>query len=370
MRKIMLIVLGSLLLNTAYSQNIFGKIKNKVGNEIEGDATKKVSSSVDNSVSSATSSSGFTDPTKYGKVIYTLSNKEKNDAGAGGFNIIIQKSKVSQNQLEFTMTYNENVWEYSNGQLRKTNAHPNYQIPAMRDIGSEKDLQSVDFSQKDMTANMMKTGKSVGSGMQTGKAGQTYTFQGKTFANYFMAMALVHNHDSTVIAVSGMDMNKKYSLTTSGAKVLTLPTLSSLVFISPDGNTSAAYIQGNPSKIYLTNGNIITINHPGDEINQGLWLHNTGNIYSIDNGNKKILKLNDKPIKTFDFPLAPEDLFISQNGKNMAWTEIYGYGNLYFSDGTSFENTYGVRRIFVNEKEVIVFLVIKGNEMLLCQHDL
>ena len=100
-------------------------------------------------------------------------------------------------------------------------------------------------------------------------------------------------------------------------------------------------------------------------------MRNSGNLFSIDYNNPKLLKQNDQPFCTLDGDIHNYALFIRADEKRWAWC-MPTSGVLHFSDGSAFADAFNARRVTINNKEEIVFLACsrKDNKLYVCRHPL
>jgi len=376
--KNILLILFLLPVRHSFSQGFLKKLKDKVSNAVEGNKSTTVAPPAsDGSIT-------FTDPAKYGKPIRDITKAEYDQsmAGGGGYILFFQSAQYENGQVTAQIVFNNELYSYTGGQMQKTGGTP-VAGTAYVNNASEKDRRSIDFTTADNTAVLLKSGQHVASGAIRGSINQTFTFNGKQFGS-FAQYGLVHNFDSTVVAAGGSSFEGggvKYSLSTSTGQTINIPA-HELVLLSPDGQVAgdfvqAGIIQNDPSIspqlkasgafIYLTTGKTFTIANYGDVNNNGLWLTNQGNIFSIQASNSKVLKRNDTAVFTFDVPIDLKTLFISNDDKRWAWEGMQG---LHFSDGSVFKEAFSASRVYINNKDVILFLMVKDKQVFLCQKEL
>lgn len=370
MKKILYTVILTVAANLLHAQSLFNKIKSKVVNKVEN----TVQATVVPAAGSAAETK-FTDPSPFGTVIYTFSKSEIDaNSGADGINfgLWFTSVKVVNNQLDLQIASGADLFgNYTNGQLVKIKGTADQTLMNKLYNGSEKDGWSKDFSQYDFAASMLKKGAHVSSGMIPGKAEQTFTFNGKQFANYMSAL-IAHNADSTVVAAVGMGFSKgvTFSLKTSNGLEIILPKqYGGTPLISPDGKMAGALFQGagTGGNVYLTNGKVVKINGIANNM---VWLRNSGSVFYFTNSrDNNVIERNGEAYHTFEMQTDPKTVFISKDDKNMAWMGSHG---LYFSDGTAFENATSPNKVVIDNKEVIVFLAgdIRTGKLFLCRHDL
>jgi hypothetical protein len=373
MKKIICILAFLTAIQALHAQSFLNKIKNKINKP----ASPQTTTAITASATGSSSSSGikYTDPSVCGTVIKTFSQKEveahMGGESGGGFNLYFPSIKVVNNQLQFKVAdHVDALYDYTNGQLQNTGSKPapvqQYKIYN----GSEKDLQSKDFSNFDAENAMLKKGPHIQSGRAPGKIDQAFTFNGKSMGSYVTGF-LAHNADSTVVAATATVYGTKgvgYLLVSSNGQKLTLPVpVMMSPLISPDGKFSAAMSQTAAGvTFYVSDGSKVSVNAFA---NDGIWLRNSGSIFSIDNGHRNALYKNGAVYNTINTPIDLKNLFISSDDKSMCWAGDHG---LYFSDGTIFENASSPHKLVINNKEVIVFLDvdIKSGQVYLCKHDL
>ena len=366
MKKIIYTVTLLAAVNTLHAQVLFNKLKNKVNSVTEKPQQQ--------ATATGTQATNYTDPAKFGTVIYTFSKAEMATHGGGdgyGFNMWFPSVNVANNQLDLQIAdHDMALYSYSNGQFQKTSGKPDLSQQNKVKTGNEKELWSVDFTQTDQGNAMMKKGQHVASGMMPGKPEQTYTFNDKLLGNFMMAM-VAHNADSSVVSVVGASLagGMTYKMVTSNGQQLALPKkYGGRALISPDGKLSVALYQadnGMGFDVYPLNGAKFSISNFNNEL---CWLRNSGNVFNVEYSNPKALDKNGTLFHTFDSPVEPQTLFISADDQRMCWTAR----GLYFSDGTSFENGQSPHRVILNNKEVIIFLAVDfaTGQLYLCQHDL
>ncbi len=377
MKKFIQIFLLLALANNIIAQGFFKKLKDKVTNKIEA-TPKAVVTTV---ATPSGGSTAFADPAPYGKVVVQLSDKDI-AAAPDGFILFFESAQFANGQLSAKVNFNAAVYDYTSGNFQKTAVSPS-QGYAYINNHSEKDLLSVDISQVDQMAILTKTGPHIASGMVPGKMGQDLTFNGKKIATYY-TFGIIRNFDSTAVAAAGASLaggKMAYSLTTMTGQKVPIP-MNQLLMLSPNGSIAgnfiqAAIIRDDPSIsaqmkatgafVYLTNGKKIAIANAGDNSNDGMWLSNNGNIFAIDNSDKKNFKKNDTLLFSSDAPIDTKQLFISHDDKSWAWV---GARDLHFSDGTVFPEVFNAYRVYNNGKDVILFLTKKDKQILLCQKEL
>ncbi len=118
--------------------------------------------------------------------------------------------------------------------------------------------------------------------------------------------------------------------------------------------------------VYLTNGKVVPIANAGD-YGRYMWITNTGNVLAVDNSDKKNVKKNDTLLFSSDAPIDTKQLFISRDDKSWAWV---GARDLHFSDGSIFQEVFNAYRVYINNKDVILFLAVKDKQVYLCQKEL
>ncbi len=361
-------ILFMVSVNTLHAQSFLDRAKAK--------AAQALQSKTPAAAQQAVADSKYTGPSKFGTVLMTYSRADvdKHMGGSdGGFNLWFSSISVVNNQLQFTVIdYDNTLGTYSNGQFQKGSGTVNNNNQNNIPDGNEMEQKSTDFSQIDATNGILKRGATVGTRLP-GKPTQTYTFKGKVIGNYMMAN-LAHNADSTAIALVATGYDSKglnYTLITSTGQSTSLPIkIQGWPIISPDGKTAAAIVQlltGAGCDVFLTNGSKITIGVY--DSNAGVWLHNSGAVYYINNANNKEVMKNGTSFLVSDFQINPKKLFISANDATACWA---GERGLHFSDGSVFENGSCPHKLIINGKEVIVFLDIDipSGKLYLCRHDL
>jgi hypothetical protein len=368
MKKIIYALILVTATSTSQAQNLFNKIKSKV----TGTADKSASSAA----GSASSASGgsYTDPAKFGTLIYTFSKAEMaahSGSDGYGFNMWFTSVKVVNNQLDLQIAdYDSALYSYINGHFQLISGKPDMSLQNKLPIGTEQEQWSVDFSQIDQANAMLKKGPHVASGMIVGKPEQTYTFNGKPLGNFFMAM-VAHNADSSVVTVVGASLagGMTYKMVTSNGQQVTLPKkYGGRALISPNGKQSVAlYIGDNGTgfDVYKLDGSKFAISN----FNNGLaWLRNSGSVFNVEIANQNALDKNGVLFHTFGSPVDPRTLFISSDDQRLCWAER----GIYFSDGTSFENGGSPHKVIIDNKEVIIFLAVnlQSGQLYLCRHDL
>jgi hypothetical protein len=368
------IIYTLMLIAAAHMASAQGSLLNRLKNKINRGAQTKVSNDVA-SVAATTSGIIYTDPAQFGKVIHTFSKEEMNAHSGSdgyGFNMWFPKITVTNNQLNAIIADdNATSWNYNNGAIQKIGVKPDTKNQNEINNGSEFYGWSVNFTLQDQTASLQKKGPHVASGMIPGKAEQTYTFNGKEFASFYIGM-IAHNADSTVVAVAGASINggMKYFLKLSNGQSVSLPSkFGSIPLLSPNGKVSAALMPGTDGASYdvvTTMGANLFI---GNFSNGRGWLRNSGGIFYVEFNNTKALDRNGKLFKTLNVDVDPKMLFISADDNTLCWQD---YRGLYFSDGTIFENGQSPRKVLLDGKEVIVFLDIElaSGKLYLCRHDL
>ncbi|RWY54064.1 hypothetical protein [Mucilaginibacter gilvus] len=368
------IIYTLVLISAAHVADAQGGLLNRLKNKINSGAKTTVSNDVA-SVAAPTSGIKYTDPSQFGKVIYTFSKAEMNAHGGSdgyGYNMWFPTIAVVNNQLNAIIAdNNETSWSYNNGGLQKTGGKPNTRDQNKINNGSEFYGWSVDFTEHDQAASLQKKGPHVASGMIPGKAEQTYTFNGKVFSSFYIG-SIAHNADSTVVAVAGASLTggMKYFLRSSTGQSASLPAkFGARPLLSPNGKVSAALMlstNGNSYDVVTTMGANISI---GNFINGLGWLRDSGSIFNVESNDPKALDRNGKLYKTFNVDVDPKMLFISADDNTLCWG---GYRGLYFSDGTIFENGQSPRKVVLDGKEVIIFLDVElaSGKLYLCRHDL
>ena len=357
------------------AQGFLNKVKNKLANSAEKSATNTANSNVAAANQVAPSSHNYTDPAKFGTLIYTFSKTEMAAHGGAdgyGFNMWFPNLAVVNNQLVFQVAdHDAALYTYSGGQLQLIGGKPDLSMQNTLLTGSEKDQWSVDFTQTDQANAMLKKGPHIASGMIAGKPEQTYIFNGKNIGNFVMA-AVAHNADSSVVTVVGASLNggMNYKMVSSNGQQIALPKqFGGRALVSSDGKISAAlYLNktGDGYDVYSITGAQISIGN----FNNGLgWLRNTGSVFNVEINNPKALDMNGKLYFTFDVPVEPKSLYINSDDKRVCWMGDHG---LFFSDGTAFENGQSPRKVILDNKEVIVFLDTdtQSGKLYLCKHDL
>jgi hypothetical protein len=375
MRKVIYTIAILVISNMVSAQGFLNKIKNTLANNTEKPAATTAASNIAAVNQVAPSAHNYTDPARFGTVIYTFSKKEMAAHGGAdgyGFNMWFPTIKVVNNHLELQVAdHDAALYSYEGGHLQLTGGKPDLTIQNKIYTGSEKDQWSVDFSQTDQANAMLKKGPHVASGMIPRKPEQAYIFNGKNIGNFFMA-AVVHNADSSVVTVvgSGITGGMSYKMISSNGQQIALPKrYGGSALISPDGKISAALYPnqtGNGFDVYSSTGAKISIGN----FNNGLaWLRNTGSVFNAEIDNSKALDMNGKLYFTFDVPVEPKSLYISSDDKRICWMGNHG---LYFSDGTAFENGQSPHKLIIDNKEVIVFLDTdtQSGKLYLCRHDL
>lgn len=359
--------------NVAYAQmGLLNKVKNKLRSGVQQTAGNAATNNAASGMGLSTSNSAYTDPSKFGTLIYTFSKAEMNahsGADGYGYNNWFPTIKVINNQIVCQVADGESaLYNYAGGQLQLIGGKPNGSVQNKLFKGSEMDGWSVDFSQLDQTNAMLKKGPHIASGMIPGKADQSYTFNGKSLGNFYMAM-LAHNADSSVVTVVGASLNggMSYKMVSSSGLQATLPKkFGGRALISPDGKVSVAiYVGASGFDAYRANGTQVSI---GNFNNGQGWLRNSGSIFTIADNNGISLYKDGVLYHTFAMPVDPKMLFISADDKRICWTER----GIYFSDGTSFENGQSPHKLVIDNKEVIVFLAVElaSGKLYLCRHDL
>ncbi len=379
MKTFIQILLMLALANNLMAQGFLKKLKDKVTNKSAGNIT--TAAPVVPGHSSAAANAGFADPAQYGKVIVRLTDKDIADA-PDGFILFFESAKFNNGALSAKVTFKDAVYNYDGTQFQKTAATPSTGTFNIIN-NSEKDRLSVDMSQIDQMAVLMKTGPHIASGTVPGKIGQDLTFNGKKFASYY-TFGIIRNYDSTAVAAAGASLaggKMAYSVTTVAGQTASIP-MNQMLMLSPDGQIAGNFLQAgiirnDPSisaqmkasgaYIYLTNGKKIPIANYGDNSNNGMWLSNMGNIFAIDNADKKNVKENDTLLFSSDAPIDTKQLFISHDDKSWAWI---GARDLHFSDGTVFAEVSNAYRSYNNNKDVILFLIKKDKQIFLCQKEL
>jgi len=347
------------------AQGFLKKLENKVGTA--------TASKANTATSGTTGSTTGEDPAKYGKPIWQFKS-DMETVGDGSAMVFVQAAYVTNNQLHLKIAINSQLYEYTNGALQPISGTPNSQAPENRLVYCERDLQGKEFASADASASMVNQPHIVGP-MVPGKINRDYTFNGKLFTQG-QAWSMVHNYDSSVVLFVGYTFAKgmEYYMASSRGLHQSIPSLSNMGLISPDGNTGGAFIQkGMGGDVYTTKGNKITLTTPYTGDGTTIWLRNTGNVFCFNSSNTHQLLQNDKPYYTFPdaMPTTTNDfkLFISADENRLAWSFI---STLNFSDGTVFTAIEGPRRLTIDNKEVILFLArrAKDHSLYLCQKEL
>jgi hypothetical protein len=364
MKKVIYTLLIVVMANVANAQGFLKKIKAKVTQAVE----QPVANQLPQGMASAAISNGkWADPGICGTVVKTFSKKELDDH-MGSFDIWFPYVRVVNNQLQLQVAdYSSVLYDYTNGKLIQAGTPPNVDRNALKN-GNEFELRSIDFTQQDQMAAMMKNGPHVSSGMIAGKPMQSLTFKGKPIGS-FMMFQIAHNADSSVVSVAGASINGglKYSLVSSAGQTLALPAKpGALPLVSPDGKFSAAWV-GQDNQAYVSNGTVVKTAvgvFPGK-----LWLRNTGSVFCLVDDHNSTLYKNGAVYHAFDMHLTPKQIFISKDDKNMCWEGDHG---LYFSDGMAFENGTSPHKVLIEGKEVMVFLAINltSGQLYLCKKEL
>lgn len=362
MKKIPFILLLLGITSALSAQSFLKKLKNKVAEVVD----KPVSTAA------GPASSQDSDPFKFGKVIKTYTKKEieahMGGESGGSFGFYFTDMKVVNNQLQFKVAEPfTQIYSYDGSKLVGTGQKPDDDHFKRIYNGSEYDMASKDFTSLDYEHSIMHK-PAIQSTMALGKVNKTFTFKGKQFGTFIMG-AVSHNADSSVVGVMGTSYSKGvvYTVVTSSGINYTVPTASVMSpIISPNGKFCAAMVQDTKGiSFYVSNGTKVDV---GGWASDGLWIRDSGSIFTIDGQNSANLNKNGKPYYTFDLPIDKKLLFISADEKTMCWS---GRG-IYFSDGTKFENGSSPQKVILNGKEVIVFLVVdlQKGDLYLCQHDL
>lgn len=162
----------------------------------------------------------------------------------------------------------------------------------------------------------------------------------------------------------GKERDGKYYLKTSGGVSVPLPGKFEQAYISPDGKRAMATT--------VINNELVAINDKGQRISLGkpadnmVWLHNSGNIFTIDTRNSKLLKKNGKPLKLFATAVNVDALFMNADANSYAW--ISDAFVLHFSDGNAFDYVTYARKQQMNGKDYMFFVVnYSDGKMYLCQ---
>lgn len=175
------------------------------------------------------------------------------------------------------------------------------------------------------------------------------------------------NQSGTAMAGIGKERDGSFYLKTSKGVSVKLPGEFEQAYISPDGNRAMATNTANNELVIVNDkGQRTSLGKPADNM---VWLHNSGNVFSIDTRNSKLLKKNGKPFKQFDKSVNADGLFISADTRSFAWLTD-GFV-LHFSDGTVFDYvTYACKRQMKGKDHIFFLVNYSDGKMYMCQKEL